>query len=124
MNAMTHMTDAIAQASPVQASPVQTSPVQASPLHARFDGSYRGDFWTALPHSAIAVNLPGFAMLNARLGMGFSRTWRAEAFINNITNRIGATAVSPEPGLDHERADYVSRPRTIGLELHYSFKGK
>ena len=93
-------------------------------LHARFDGSYRGDFWTALPHSAIAVNLPGFAMLNARLGMGFSRTWRAEAFINNITNRIGATAVSPEPGLDHERADYVSRPRTIGLELHYSFKGK
>ncbi len=45
-----------------------------------------------------------------------------DAFLNNITNREAATSVSTEPGLPHNRAEFVSRPRTIGLELNYSFK--
>ena len=47
---------------------------------------------------------------------------RAEAFVDNLTNRVGATTVSPEPGLDHERARYISRPRTIGITLRYSLR--
>jgi outer membrane receptor protein involved in Fe transport len=45
-----------------------------------------------------------------------------DAFINNITNQEAATSVSTEPGLAHNRADFVGRPRTIGLELSYSFR--
>jgi TonB-dependent Receptor Plug Domain len=33
-----------------------------------------------------------------------------------------ATSVSTEPGLPHNRAEFVGRPRTIGLQLNYSFK--
>jgi iron complex outermembrane recepter protein len=40
-------------------------------FHARLDASYRSDFWTALPHSATATDLPGFALLNARAGSAF-----------------------------------------------------
>jgi iron complex outermembrane receptor protein len=91
-------------------------------FHAHLDAAYRSDFWTSLPSSATAANLPGFLLLNARAGMGFARTWRVDAFINNITNQEAATSVSTQPGLAHNRAEFVSRPRTIGLELNYSFK--
>jgi outer membrane receptor protein involved in Fe transport len=91
-------------------------------FHAHADAAYRSDFWTSLPSSPTAANLPGFVLLNARAGVGFGRAWRVDAFINNITNQEAATSVSTEPGLPHNRADFVGRPRTIGLELNYSFK--
>jgi len=91
-------------------------------FRARIDASYRSDFWTALPNSPRAVDLPGFTLVNARAGVGFGKTWRADVFLNNLTNQEAVTAVSPEPGGVHNRADFVARPRTIGLEFNYSFK--
>jgi iron complex outermembrane recepter protein len=91
-------------------------------FHAHFDAAYRSDFWTSLPSSPTAANLPGYVLLNARAGMGFYKAWRVDAFMNNITNQQAATSVSTEPGLPHNRAEFVSRPRTVGLELNYSFK--
>jgi outer membrane receptor protein involved in Fe transport len=93
-------------------------------FHARLDASYRSDFWTALPHSPTATDLPGFALLNARVGLGFAKAWRVDAFVTNLTNQEAATSVSTTPGPAHDRADYVGRPRTAGLELHYSFKDR
>jgi outer membrane receptor protein involved in Fe transport len=95
-----------------------------SDFHARLDASYRSDFWTSLPHVESATDLPGFALLNARAGLGFAKAWRVDAFVTNITNQQAATAVSPEPGPVHNRAEFVGRPRTAGLELHYSFKDR
>ena len=92
-------------------------------FHAHIDGSYRSSFWTSLPHSPTAVELPGFALVNVRAGIGIAKSWRLDAFVNNLTNREAATTVSTIPGPDHNRANFVSRPRTAGLELHYSFKG-
>jgi outer membrane receptor protein involved in Fe transport len=91
-------------------------------FHAHADASYRSDFWTSLPSASTAEDLPGFLLLNARAGVGFAKAWRVDAFINNITNQEAATSVSTEPGLAHNRADFVGRPRTVGLELNYSFK--
>lgn len=88
--------------------------------HARFDASYRSDFWTALQHSAFSQDLPGFLLLNLRMGVDVGPL-RADLFVENLTNRLAATAISTEPGLDHERALYVSRPRTVGIDLHYYF---
>jgi iron complex outermembrane receptor protein len=94
----------------------------AREFHARLDASYRSDFWTALPNSPTAVDLPGFALVNARAGFGFGSPWRVDAFVNNLTNQQAATAVTTNPGPAHDRAEYVGRPRTVGLVLNYSFK--
>ena len=91
-------------------------------FHARLDASYRSDFWTALPQSPSATDLPGFALLNARAGFGFGKAWRVDAFIKNITNQEAATSVSTVPGPEHDRAYFVCRPRTFGAEFNYSFK--
>jgi iron complex outermembrane recepter protein len=88
----------------------------------RLDASYRSDFWTALPHSPTATDLPGFTLVNLRVGMGFGRALRVDAFVNNVTNQEAATSVSTTPGPAHNRALYVGRPRTVGLDLNYSFK--
>ncbi len=93
-------------------------------LLAHVDGSYRSDFWTTLPHSPLATDLSGFTLLNARMGIGFGTAWRINAFVNNLTNKIASYAVSVVPGPEHDRADIVGRPRTVGLQLSYSFKGK
>jgi iron complex outermembrane receptor protein len=91
-------------------------------LHARLDASYRSDFWTALPLSAFSTNLPGFTMINARMGIAMGKAWRLDAFINNLTNREAATTVSTVPGDEHNRAYFTARPRTIGVEFNYSVK--
>jgi iron complex outermembrane recepter protein len=91
-------------------------------FYAHVDAAYRTDFWTSLPNSPSAVDLPGFLLANGRAGVAFDKAWRVEAFINNITNQKAATSVSTEPGLAHNRAEFVGRPRTIGLQLNYSFK--
>ena len=93
-------------------------------FHARLDASYRSDFWTALPHSPTAVHLSGFTLVNARFGVGFGEAWRLDAFVNNLTDQEAATSVSTTPGPAHNRAYFVGRPRTIGLDLHYSFKDR
>jgi outer membrane receptor protein involved in Fe transport len=54
--------------------------------------------------------------------MGFGRALRVDAFVNNVTNQEAATSVSTTPGPAHNRALYVGRPRTVGLDLNYSFK--
>ncbi len=92
-------------------------------FHVRLDASYRSDFWTALPNSAFATDLPGFALVNARVGFGFGKAWRLDAFIDNLTNQEAATSVSTVPGPQHDRAYFVARPRTVGAEFNYSFKG-
>ena len=93
-------------------------------FHARIDYSYRSSFWTALPHSTSAEQLPGVPLLNARLGMSIRDVWRIEAFVNNATNRIAATTVSTVPGPQHDRAETVGRPRTVGIQVGYSFGSK
>jgi outer membrane receptor protein involved in Fe transport len=67
--------------------------------------------------------LPGFALVNARAGFGFGKAWRLDAFVNNITNQVAATSVSTVPGPEHDRAYFVGRPRSVGVDFNYSFKG-
>jgi outer membrane receptor protein involved in Fe transport len=91
-------------------------------FHTRLDAAYRSDFWTALPHANAATDLPGFALVNARAGMQIGKAWRIDAFANNLTNQLAATAVSPVPGPAHNRAEFVGRPRTVGIQFNFSFK--
>jgi outer membrane receptor protein involved in Fe transport len=93
-------------------------------FHLHLDASYRSDFWTALSQSPTATDLAGFTLVNVRTGLGFGKAWQLNAFVNNLANQQAATSVSTTPGPQHNRADYVERPRTIGLAVSYSFKEK
>jgi iron complex outermembrane receptor protein len=102
-----------------------SSPVGGgSEFHARIGGSYRSSFWTNLRNTSGAQELGGFTLLSARIGMGFGPQWRIDAFVDNLANKLAATAVSYTPGPDHDRADFVVRPRTAGVEVRYAFKSK
>ncbi|MBS0393631.1 MAG: TonB-dependent receptor [Proteobacteria bacterium] len=94
---------------------------QAS-LHLHGDAAYRSSFWTSLPHSPTAAELPGFTLVNLRGGVAFGDSWQLDAFVSNLTNQAAATAIATVPGPDHNRVEYVGRPRTAGLELRYSFR--
>ena len=93
-------------------------------FHARLGGSYRSSFWTNLPHTSSAQELGGFTLLDARIGMGFGSQWRIDGFVDNLANKLANTAVSYTPGPDHDRADFVVRPRTAGVEVRYAFKNQ
>ena len=90
-------------------------------LHARLDASYRSDFWSGLAHNPDVEDLPGFALLNARAGLGFAQHWRTDLYVENLTNREAATAINTVPGPEHDRALFVGRPRTFGLNVDYKF---
>jgi outer membrane receptor protein involved in Fe transport len=90
-------------------------------LHARLDASYRSDFWSGLAHNPTSEDLPGFALVNARAGLGFAQHWRGDLFIDNLTNREAATAISTVPGPAHDRALFIGRPRTVGVDFNYQF---
>lgn len=60
--------------------------------------------------------------MNARACFRFGKNWRADAYVDNLTNQEEATSLSTVPGPAHGRALFVGRPRTIGIDFNYSFK--
>lgn len=91
---------------------------------AYFDVSHRSDFWTETPHSQDAALLPGYTMLDARAGVDLGSSWGLEAYLDNITNAQGISAFSyTKVFLPHNYAYLVARPRTVGINVRYTFKG-
>ena len=94
-----------------------------SELHIRVDGSYRSSATTAASPTAVQfVRLDGFDIWNASLGMSNDH-WAISAFVKNIGDETGATAVSRDFTLarPEEAVDFISRPRTIGVMIGYTY---
>jgi outer membrane receptor protein involved in Fe transport len=102
-------------------------------LHA--DMAYRSDVNTSVNNlqydttsDAIVENiystnfrhLGGFTTLNASVGMQATKQLKVRLYCNNITNQLGITAwsVARQP---EQSTEYLSRPRTAGINLEYSF---
>jgi hypothetical protein len=49
--------------------------------------------------------------------------WLASVYVDNITNTLGINAITDPTFWGNRYQDVVSRPRTVGLRLGYSFKG-
>ena len=91
-------------------------------LHYHLDDSYRSHTTTAL-NSEVGnyAKLDGFSLWNASLTWTNGK-WRTGAFINNIFDTAGITAVAyPFPDAVDGDLDFISRPRTVGMTLGYTF---
>jgi iron complex outermembrane receptor protein len=65
--------------------------------------------------------LGGFTTLNAGVGFQASKQVKLRLYCNNVTNQAGITAWSVARQPD-QAAEYVARPRTVGINLDYSFR--
>ena len=73
--------------------------------------------------SATIPTVPGYTMVDARASYTLSH-WMGAVYVDNLTNQIGVSSFSDPAnyGPNNYQA-IVSRPRTIGFTVGYSFKG-
>ena len=66
-------------------------------------------------------HLGGFTTLNAGVGFQASQELKLRLYCNNLTNQFGITtwAVARQP---QQSTEYVTRPRTAGVSVTYSFR--
>jgi outer membrane receptor protein involved in Fe transport len=83
------------------------------------DGHYQSKILSAISETAIPV--PGYTMLDGRISYARSH-WRATAYVDNITNTLGINAITDPTFWGNRTQAVISRPRTYGLTLAYSFK--
>jgi outer membrane receptor protein involved in Fe transport len=96
------------------------------PLRGNFIGfvggavTYIGDRKDQFAGSSPRQDLPGYAKVDARAGVR-SQRWAANLYLNNAANRRGVisggtSVVNFPPG-----STYIIQPRTIGLNVTYTF---
>ncbi len=101
----------------------QTALFGASDLHYRLDFSYRNKTDTALNDQVgNFAKLDGFPIWNASVNWS-SGSWRVGAFVNNILDEDGITAVDfPFPAASTDgNVEFLGRPRTMGVSVGYKF---
>ena len=85
---------------------------------AHADVSYRSDMVTSLTPS-LNVNLPGFSVLNASVGVS-NDVWRLALFADNLTNSRGVISAHTVEAYDARGIDNrVDRPLTVGVRFGY-----
>jgi iron complex outermembrane recepter protein len=100
---------------------VHLSDSKAIDLHA--DASYRsGSNATIDPSSPYFWKIPSAFIANARITYNVGQAWDVDIFVNNVTNETAFTGGSgPQTVPTPFAGRYVTRPRTFGAGLHYSF---
>lgn len=84
------------------------------------DSHYQSKLLSSISETAPIV--PGYTMLDGRIT--FSRShWLATAYVDNITNTLGINAITDPTFWGNRTQEVISRPRTFGMTVGYSFKG-
>lgn len=96
-------------------------PLAASEIQYHLDGSYRSDVTTALndlnPNYTV---LEGFDLWNLSINWNVNR-WQFGAFVKNLTDERGSTGIAEFFNAQHTTLEFVTRPRTVGLLVGYSY---
>jgi hypothetical protein len=96
-------------------------PLAASEIQYHLDGSYRSDITTALndlnPNYTV---LEGFDLWNLSINWNVDR-WQFGAFVKNLTDEGGSTGIAELFNAQHTDLEFVTRPRTIGLLVGYTY---
>jgi outer membrane receptor protein involved in Fe transport len=71
--------------------------------------------------SATIPTVAGYTMLGARVGYTWPH-WQTALYVDNLTNQIGINSYTDPSQWGKFYQALVSRPRTVGLTLGYSFK--
>ncbi len=84
------------------------------------DSHYQSKLLSSISETAPIV--PGYTMLDGRIT--FTRShWLATAYVDNITNTLGINAITDPTFWGNRTQEVISRPRTFGVTVGYSFKG-
>lgn len=91
----------------------------------RADSMYSGEFYGDVQRTA-ALRVDDYYKIDARAGMTFS-SLGVEVFVRNVTNKDaftfrGSTVGTLGPTAAYPSFGYQLRPRTVGLQLSYSFE--
>jgi iron complex outermembrane recepter protein len=95
---------------------------------ARLENTYTGPRYSiAFPNPdefvGTYLHLPGYDLVNARVGIKFHDKWSVSLFVNNLTNehaKLESLFTENEPQPDFTR--YITnQPLTAGIDLTYSF---
>jgi iron complex outermembrane receptor protein len=95
-------------------------PLADGDLHAGINAHYQSKVVPAL--SATVPTVPGYTMLDARIGYT-RQQWMATIYMNNITNNLGISSYTDPAIFGNRYQAVVSQPRTTGFTVGYSFKG-
>jgi outer membrane receptor protein involved in Fe transport len=90
----------------------------AAELSFALDAHYQSALLPAL--SASAPIVPGYTMLDGRVRLD-SAHWGSSVYVTNITDTLGITSYSDPAVFGNRYQAIVSRPRTVGMTLSYSF---
>jgi iron complex outermembrane recepter protein len=83
------------------------------------DSHYQSKLLSSISETAPIV--PGYTMLDGRIT--FTRShWLATAYVDNITNTLGINAITDPTFWGNRTQEVISRPRTFGITIGYSFK--
>jgi iron complex outermembrane recepter protein len=93
-------------------------PLGAGELRIAVNAHYQSSQLPAL--SASIPTVPGYTMAGARVGYTVGH-WRATLFVDNLTNQIGVNSYTDPSQWGKYYQALVSRPRTTGLTVAYSF---
>jgi outer membrane receptor protein involved in Fe transport len=83
------------------------------------NGRYQSGVLSAISETTPPV--PGYWMLDARASYAVSH-WVGTLYVDNLTNALGITAYSDPGNWGKYYEALISRPRTAGVSVAYSFK--
>ena len=84
------------------------------------DSHYQSKLLSSISETAPIV--PGYTMLDGRIT--FTRShWLGTVYVDNITNTLGINAITDPTFWGNRTQEVISRPRTFGMTIGYSFKG-
>ena len=89
-------------------------------LRYAIDGHYQSRVIPAI--SASVPTVAGYVIGNARASYTIAN-WMGTLYVDNFTNSLGISSYTDPAGYGARYAAIVSRPRTVGITLGYSFKG-
>jgi len=92
-------------------------------LFEAFDVSYRSSFSSSSSASRY-LNVPGYALVNARVGFRTADGWTISAFARNLFNKDYYDLLSPAPGNTGLFVGQPGDPRTFGVTLRVALKGR
>ena len=93
-------------------------PLGAGELRYAVNARYQSAIVPAL--SATIPTAPGYTMLDLRASYSVAH-WLASVYAENVTNKIGVNSYSDPFNYGAHYEAMISRPRTIGISVAYSF---
>jgi outer membrane receptor protein involved in Fe transport len=94
-------------------------PFAGGELRYAIDSHYQSRILSSISETAIPV--PGYTMVDGRVSFARSH-FLATVYVDNITNTLGINAITDPTFWGNRTQEVISRPRTFGLTLGYSFK--